>query len=86
MFVGATGLLVAAFISPEKLGRMATVSTQATCTMVQHGLKVIVFGALGFVLGMVAPHSYHGINWVYRNIHRKIYSTQNTGPIVWDAI
>ena len=48
MFVGATGLLVAAFLSPEKLGRMATVSTQATCTMVQHGLKVIVFGALGF--------------------------------------
>ena len=48
MFVGATGLLVAAFLSPGKLGRMATVSTQATCTMVQHGLKVLVFGALGF--------------------------------------
>ena len=48
MFVGATGLLIGAFMSPEKLGRMTTVSTHAVCAMVQHGLKLVVFGLLGF--------------------------------------
>ena len=48
MFVGATGLLIGAFMSPGKLGRMTTVSTHAVCAMLQHGLKLIVFGLLGF--------------------------------------
>ena len=48
MFVGATGLLIGAFLSPDKLGRMVTVSTHATCAMLQHGLKIVVFGLLGF--------------------------------------
>ena len=48
MFVGATGLLIGAFMPPEKLGRMTTVSMQAVCAMLQHALKIVVFGLLGF--------------------------------------
>ena len=48
MFVGATGLLIGAFMKPEKLGRMTTVSTHAVCAMLQHALKIVVFGLLGF--------------------------------------
>lgn len=48
MFVGATGLLIGAFLSPERLGRMTTVSTHAMCAMFQHALKIVVFGFLGF--------------------------------------
>jgi uncharacterized membrane protein YfcA len=48
MFVGATGLLIGAFMPPGKLGRMTTVSMQAVCAMLQHALKIVVFGLLGF--------------------------------------
>jgi uncharacterized protein len=62
MFVGATGLLIGAFMPPGKLGRMTTVTMQAICAMIQHALKIVVFGLLGFafwewvplVLGMIA--------------------------------
>ena len=55
MFVGATGLLIGAFMSPEKLGRMTTVSTHAVCAMLQHGLKIVVFGLLGFAFWTWLP-------------------------------
>ena len=48
MFVGATGLLIGAFLSPAKYGRMTTVGTHAICAMLQHGLKIIVFALIGF--------------------------------------
>jgi len=48
MFVGATGPLVATFMSPERLGRRGVVATSAACLSVQHALKVVVFGAIGF--------------------------------------
>jgi len=48
MFVGATGPFVASFISPERLERHAVVATHAACMTVQHLLKVIAFGFLGF--------------------------------------
>jgi uncharacterized membrane protein YfcA len=62
MFVGATGLLIGAFMPPGKLGRLTTVSMQAVCAMLQHALKILVFGLLGFtfwewlplVLAMIA--------------------------------
>jgi uncharacterized membrane protein YfcA len=50
MFLGATGPLLAAFLSPARYGRDRTVSTHATCMTMQHLLKVIAFGFLGFVL------------------------------------
>jgi len=48
MFVGATGPFIASFISPERLVRHAVVATHASCMTVQHSLKVIAFGFLGF--------------------------------------
>ena len=48
MFVGATGPLLAAFLSPERLGRHGVVATAAICMAIQHILKVVVFGLLGF--------------------------------------
>jgi uncharacterized membrane protein YfcA len=48
MFVGATGPFVASFITPDRLERHAVVATHAACMTVQHTLKVIAFGFLGF--------------------------------------
>ncbi len=50
MFLGATGPLLGAFLSPDRYGRDATVSTHAVCMTFQHGIKVIAFGFLGFVI------------------------------------
>lgn len=49
MFVGATGPLVAAFWRVEVLGRQGVVATHGAVMFVQHGLKVLAFGFLGFV-------------------------------------
>lgn len=51
MFFGATGLFVASFTKSHKLDRHAHVATHAALMTVQHGLKVIVFGLLGFAFG-----------------------------------
>ena len=48
MFVGGTGPLVAAFISPDRFGKEQTVATHAACMTLQHGFKVVIFGFLGF--------------------------------------
>ncbi len=48
MFVGATGPFVASFITPDRLDRHAVVATHAACMTVQHTLKVVAFGFLGF--------------------------------------
>ena len=48
MFIGGTGPFVAAVIKPLNLDRMAHVGTQAGCMLFQHGLKIVVFGYLGF--------------------------------------
>ena len=48
MFFGATGPIVASILSAAKLDRLQTVSTHATCLVLQHGLKSLAFGALGF--------------------------------------
>jgi uncharacterized membrane protein YfcA len=61
MFIGGTGPLVAAVIKTLNLDRMAHVGTQAGCMVLQHGLKIAVFGLLGFnyapylplVIGMI---------------------------------
>ncbi|MDE0940822.1 MAG: sulfite exporter TauE/SafE family protein [Alphaproteobacteria bacterium] len=62
MFIGGTGPLVAAILKSLKLDRMAHVGTQAGCMVFQHGLKIAVFGILGFnyapylplIAGMIA--------------------------------
>jgi uncharacterized membrane protein YfcA len=55
MFVGATGPLIATFITPDRLERHAVVATHAACMTLQHSLKVVAFGFLGFAFLPWAP-------------------------------
>lgn len=49
MFIGATGPFVLALIRAFDLNRLKLVATSAACLVLQHALKVITFGMLGFV-------------------------------------
>ena len=51
MFFGATGVFVANYTKSFKLDRHAHVATHATLMTVQHALKVVIFGLLGFAFG-----------------------------------
>lgn len=51
MFFGATGLFVANYTKSLRLPRHDHVATHATLMTVQHGLKVLIFGLLGFAFG-----------------------------------
>ena len=51
MFVGATGPFVIALLKALDLQRQALVANNAACMVIQHLLKVIVFGTLGFAFG-----------------------------------
>lgn len=55
MFFGATGPFVAAYIKTQGFERMGHVGTQAACMTMQHGLKVLAFGLLGFAFGPYIP-------------------------------
>jgi len=55
MFFGATGPLIAAFLSPDRLDRHTLVSTHAACMTIQHVLKVAAFGILGFAFSTWIP-------------------------------
>jgi uncharacterized protein len=48
MFVGATGPFAQALLLPLKLDKKQLVATHAACMTVQHLLKVVAFGVLGF--------------------------------------
>lgn len=51
MFFGATGPFVAAYIKTLGFDRMTHSATHAMCMVLQHVLKVIAFGLLGFAFG-----------------------------------
>ena len=51
MFFGATGPFVATFTKSLELERHAHVATHAALMTFQHGLKILVFGILGFAFG-----------------------------------
>lgn len=55
MIVGATGPLVAALLSARGLTRQTLIATHATCMVVQHGLKILAFGLLGFAYASWFP-------------------------------
>ncbi|PTW63339.1 sulfite exporter TauE/SafE [Breoghania corrubedonensis] len=55
MFFGATGPFVGAIIGPLTKTRHAFVGTFAACMTLQHLIKVIVFGFLGFAFGPWLP-------------------------------
>ena len=48
MFVGASGPLTASIILGRNLDRQGVVSTHAAAMTLQHGLKILAFGFLGF--------------------------------------
>lgn len=50
LFLGATGPLLAIFLSPERYGRDKTVATHAASMLLQHLFKVIAFSFLGFAM------------------------------------
>lgn len=51
MFFGATGVFVAAVVKTLGFDRLTFVATHATCMTLQHGIKVVAFGLLGFAYG-----------------------------------
>ncbi|PLX38388.1 MAG: sulfite exporter TauE/SafE family protein [Hyphomicrobiales bacterium] len=51
MFVGATGPFIAALLAPQPLEKKALIGTHATLMSLQHALKVLAFGFLGFAFG-----------------------------------
>ncbi len=55
MFVGATGPLIAPFVAASSTKREEVVATHAMLMSIQHLLKIIVFGFLGFAFGPYLP-------------------------------
>lgn len=55
MFVGATGPFVAALLAARLDDRKSYGATHALAMVLQHGLKVVVFGFLGFAFGAWVP-------------------------------
>lgn len=55
MFVGATGTLLAPFFRGATKDRIEFVATSAVLMTFVHGLKVVVFGVLGFAFGAYLP-------------------------------
>ena len=55
MFFGATGPFVASVIRTLKLDRLQHVGTFSACMVTQHGVKVAVFGLLGFAYAPWLP-------------------------------
>jgi len=51
LFFGATGPIAASVIGRAGFDRFATTGTHGACMLVQHLLKVLAFGALGFAYG-----------------------------------
>lgn len=55
MIVGATGPLVAALLARTGLIKQPLVATHAACMVIQHGMKILAFGTLGFAYAQWAP-------------------------------
>jgi uncharacterized membrane protein YfcA len=78
MFVGASGPLVAAFTQQLSHDRFERVATFSACMSVQHGVKLLVFGWLGFAfsdwLALIAGMILTGVagTWIGLNLLSKI--------------
>lgn len=55
MFVGGTGAMVGPFSGAASPNRQQVVATHATLMTLQHGLKIVAFGILGFAFGPYLP-------------------------------
>ena len=86
MFIGATGPFVISVLAPALQDRRALLGTHAVCMVMQHSLKILVFGFLGFsyiawipVLFAMIISGYFGTligshitNWLPEEAFRKI--------------
>jgi len=55
MLIGATGPYVLALLRPLGLGKEGLVGTHAAAMVLQHGLKILAFGLLGFAFAPWLP-------------------------------
>ncbi|MDR1827268.1 MAG: sulfite exporter TauE/SafE family protein [Methylobacteriaceae bacterium] len=55
MIVGATGPLVSSLLAGRGLTKQPLVATNAACMVVQHFLKIVAFGVVGFAYWAWAP-------------------------------
>lgn len=55
MIVGATGPLVAALLSARGLTKQPLIASHAACMVLQHGLKILAFGLIGFAYTQWLP-------------------------------
>lgn len=55
MIVGATGPMVAGLISSQGLKKQPLIATHASCMVLQHGLKILAFGLMGFAWASWLP-------------------------------
>jgi len=55
MLVGATGPLVAALLANTGLVKQPLVATHAAGMVIQHGMKIVAFGTLGFAYAQWGP-------------------------------
>ncbi len=55
MFVGASGTVLAPFIAAANPDRRVYVATNSVLMTIVHGLKIVVFGVLGFAFGAYLP-------------------------------
>ena len=86
MFIGATGPFVISILAPCISDRKSLFGTHAVCMVIQHSLKILVFGLLGFSFGpwlpllaiMIAAGYFgtllgsHLTEWVSEDVFRKI--------------
>lgn len=55
MIVGAAGPMVAGLIGSQGLTKQPLIATHATCMVLQHGLKILAFGLMGFAWSAWLP-------------------------------
>jgi uncharacterized membrane protein YfcA len=55
LFVGATGPFVGALLRAMHMNRLHHVGTFSACMVTQHGLKILVFGLVGFAYAPYLP-------------------------------
>jgi uncharacterized membrane protein YfcA len=86
MFIGATGPFVISVLAPALKDRRALFGTHAVCMVIQHSLKILVFGFLGFsyvawlplLFAMIISGYFgtllgsHITNWIPEESFRKI--------------